>query len=121
MRRAARGASVAMIAALLSSGCGGDPAPETARAARAERGVPAAASQDRLPGARPPTAQARNATDTDGAGAQACRTQIIRLCTQASIQSEAKCEVASCERVAGFWVLRIPPERVDEVLRRRGY
>lgn len=115
------GACAAMLALLLSSGCGEHrpfDAPIVAHALGESAAMP---SQDRLPGARAPTAEARVAADPDEAGEQACRTQIRWLCTQASIQSEAQCRVASCTRVAGFWILHIPQAQVEDALSRRGY
>lgn len=118
---AQRSAGASVLVALLVASCGGGEHvvasdPEGDVAARA------AASQDRLPPTVPAVAGSAAADDAvEALSRDACRHRIATTCVQASLHSEAVCRLARCEPVAGFWVLKIPHERVEEDLRRRGY
>ena len=106
--------------AMLPVGCGGNRV--AAAGADDGRAVQAATSQDHLP---PIAAPASGSVAVDAAAEarsrDACRHWIATTCMQASLHSEAMCRLARCEQVAGFWVLKIPRERIEEDLRRRGY
>lgn len=120
MRRST-GASVFVALLLLSAGCGGE-ARVAAAGPGGDAGAHAAALQDRLPPMGPSPPGAAAADDTVGAlSHDACRSWIATSCVQASLRSEAICRLARCEQVAGFWVVEIPHEQVEEDLRRRGY